>query len=192
MKRKLGSVQYMYPVPIVLIGTANDQGDVDFTEVGDCSVGGIKSPLITISLNDSYLSTKNILKTGGFSLNIPNTEMLSKTDFCGIYSGTTVDKSDLFEYILSDKKRVPIIESCPLNMECEVIKEFLIEKRHFFVGKVVETYINEEYVDEENGKIKISDLTVLDPIIYALDNNYYSIGRVIGKGYAEGKLLKKD
>ncbi len=39
------------------------------------------------------------------------------------------------------------------------------------------------------GKQHLADLTVLDPLIYALDNRYYKIGNPIGTGYQEGKAI---
>ena len=34
-------------------------------------------------------------------------------------------------------------------------------------------------------------MTKLDPIIYALDNRYYNIGKPIGIGYKESKELEE-
>jgi hypothetical protein len=35
-------------------------------------------------------------------------------------------------------------------------------------------------------------MTKLDPIIYALDNRYYRIGKPIGVGYKEGKGFQTE
>ena len=43
------------------------------------------------------------------------------------------------------------------------------------------------YLVEVDGKKQIAGLTHLDPILYALDNRYYSIGQPIGVGYKETK-----
>jgi hypothetical protein len=60
------------------------------------------------------------------------------------------------------------------------------------VGEVVEAHVDEELVSEEGGGWTVADLTTLDPILYALDNRYYSVGRTIGVGYAEGEGLRRE
>ena len=82
-----------------------------------------------------------------------------------------------------------MIEECPVNLECKVIKEFSILHRQVFVGDVVQAYVNKDLVIEREGRKQIVDMTTLDPIIYALDNRYYNIGRSIGVGYQESKKL---
>lgn len=57
-----------------------------------------------------------------------------------------------------------------------------IEHRQIFVGRVIETYMSEGYAQEGDGKPAVMDLTRLDPIIYTLDNRYYSVGKPIGRG----------
>ena len=85
-----------------------------------------------------------------------------------------------------------MIRECPVNLECKVIKEFSIEHREIFVGTVVESYVSKDFVDKNEENQKIIDMTKLDPIIYALDNNYYNIGKIIGKGYEENKKFRKN
>jgi flavin reductase (DIM6/NTAB) family NADH-FMN oxidoreductase RutF len=122
-----------------------------------------------------------------FSVNLPSTDMLAVTDYCGIVSGRDVDKAALFTSFYGELGTAPMIESCPVNLECRVIKDFAVEHRHIFVGRVVETYADEAYVVEREGRKGIADMRELDPIIYALDNRYYRIGEPIGVGYREGK-----
>jgi len=43
------------------------------------------------------------------------------------------------------------------------------------------------FIFESGGRNSIDDLTKLDPILYGLDNHYYSIGSQIGIGYQKAK-----
>jgi flavin reductase (DIM6/NTAB) family NADH-FMN oxidoreductase RutF len=83
-----------------------------------------------------------------------------------------------------------MIQECRVNLECRVAKEFCIEHRQIFVGEVVQAYVDEEFVTERDGRRMVADMTKLAPIIYALDNRYYRIGKPIGVGYREGKGLE--
>jgi flavin reductase (DIM6/NTAB) family NADH-FMN oxidoreductase RutF len=186
MKVQLGAFPLVYPIPIVLAG-ANVNGKPNYATLGDCGVMGINPPLVYVSLGQGHHTTKGILENETYSVNLPSTDMLAVTDYCGIVSGNDVDKSALFETFYGELETAPMIRECPVNLECRVIEEFSIQHRHVFVGQVVQTCVDEEFVTERDGRRVIADLTRLDPIIYALDNRYYRIGKPIGVGYREGK-----
>ena len=116
--------------------------------------------------------------------------MLSITDYCGTVSGSLIDKSTLFETFYGELSTAPMIQDCPVNLECKVIKEFCVQHRQIFVGEVVQTYIDPAFVSEVDGRKTVADMARLDPIIYALDNQYYKIGEPIGVGYQEAKKFK--
>ena len=115
--------------------------------------------------------------------------MLAETDYCGIVSGKDVDKAALFETFYGELGSAPMIQACPVNLECRVVKEFSIQHRQVFIGEVVQAYIDEQFVTQHGDRQAVADLTRLDPILYALDNRYYKIGDSIGIGYNEGKRL---
>jgi flavin reductase (DIM6/NTAB) family NADH-FMN oxidoreductase RutF len=188
-KVKFGKVALVYPIPIILAGAlVNNQPN--FETLGDVGIMGIKPPLVYISSGQDHYTNKGILEHGTFSINFPTTQLLEKTDYCGIASGNDVDKSNLFNIFYGDLKTAPMIRECPVNLECKVIKEFSIQHRQIFVGNVVQSYVNKDYVIKPEEGLNIADMIKLDPIIYSLDNHYYKIGKKIGIGYQEGKKVK--
>ena len=189
-KVKIGKYPIVYPVPIILAGAlVNDKPN--FETLGDVGIMGIDPAIVYISSGQSHYTNQGILDHGTYSINFPSSKLLEKTDYCGIVSGRDVDKSKLFNVFFGELRTAPLIDECPVNLECKVIKEFSIKHRQIFVGEVIQTYINEEYVMSIEGKHKIADMRKLDPIIYALDNQYYQIGKSIGIGYREGRKLKQ-
>jgi flavin reductase (DIM6/NTAB) family NADH-FMN oxidoreductase RutF len=189
-KVTFGAVPLVYPIPIVLAG-ANVDGRPNFATLGDCGVMGINPPLVYISSGRDHYTNKGILENGTYSVNFPSTGMLAVTDYCGIVSGSEVDKSTLFETFYGELGTAPMIVECPVNLECRVVKEFSIQHRQVFVGEVVQAHVDEAFVVEREGRRVIADMTQLDPIIYALDNRYYRIGEPIGVGYREGKDFQR-
>lgn len=185
-KVKLGTVPWVYPVPIVLAGASVD-GRPNFCTLGDCGIMGIRPPLVYVSLNETHLTTQGIVDTGVYSVNVPSTDMLAVTDYCGMVSGREVDKTVLFEVFYGELELAPMIHACPVNLECTVVHEFTIEHRHVFVGEVSQAYVSREYAVEHEGQWRVAQLADLDPIVYALDNHYYRVGESIGQGYREGK-----
>ena len=184
MKSEIGSIPYLYPIPIVLVGSFSGGKD-NFTEVGDVAIMGLNPPLMAISLNEKHYTTAGIKETGKFTINIPTAQMMKKVDYCGIYSGKDIDKNGLF-HLQETEYGINIIDECPVNIVCRAVKDFLIEHRHIFIGEVLKTFIDEKYLERDAGNKKIVGLDKLNPLIYALDNKYYTIGKQIGTGYKEG------
>jgi flavin reductase (DIM6/NTAB) family NADH-FMN oxidoreductase RutF len=190
-KEKIGAVPLVYPVPIALVG-AKVAGKPNFAEVGDVGILGIKPPYVMISLGEKAHTTSGILEHRVFSVNFPNTALMAKADYCGSHSGRDVDKSRLFTLFTDPEgiANLPMIEDCPVNLACEVVHHFTLEHRNIFAGKVIQCYVSDAYLVQKGDRKGIADLTQLDPLIYALDNQYYQIGEKIGQGYQEGKTLK--
>ena len=188
-KIKFGKVPLIYPIPIVLVG-ALVNNKPNFETIGDVGIMGIKPPIVYISSGQDHYTNIGILEHSHFSINFPSTKLLIKTDYCGTVSGRDIDKSELFDVFYGEVNVAPMIRECPVNIECKVIKEFFHLHRQIFVGEVVQTYVNEECIEESEGRRRIVDMTRLDPIIYALDNKYYKIGNVIGTGYKEAEKIR--
>jgi flavin reductase (DIM6/NTAB) family NADH-FMN oxidoreductase RutF len=88
-----------------------------------------------------------VLKSNIFSVNIPSIDNVIKADYCGIISGAKEDKSEIFKTFYG-KTNAPMIEECPVNIECKVIKQFVLNGMEIFIGEVVNSYINEEWTAE--------------------------------------------
>ncbi|MCW3981217.1 MAG: flavin reductase family protein [Candidatus Bathyarchaeota archaeon] len=188
-KVKFGKIPIVYPIPIVLAG-ALVHNKSSFETLGDVGIMGINPAIVYISSGKDHYTNLGILEHGTFSINFPQTELLTRADYCGTVSGHDVDKSQLFDIFFGELKTAPMIQECRVNLECKVIKEFCIEHRQVFVGEVAQAYVNEEFVIYRQKRPGIADMRRLDPIIYALDNRYYRIGEPIGVGYEESKKLQ--
>jgi hypothetical protein len=64
-----------------------------------------------------------------------------------------------------------------------------VEHRRIFIADVVQAHVDERFVTMVDGKASVAPLTALRPILYALDNGYYSVGERIGTGYESGRAL---
>ncbi|HPH11315.1 MAG TPA: flavin reductase family protein [Thermotogota bacterium] len=178
-KEMVGPIAFVYPIPIVLIGSMV-AGKANFAEIGDCALAGINPALVVVSINENHYTTFGIREHRCFSLNFPTTQRLKAVDYCGNHSGKEVDKSTLFEIEPGQNPLCPLIDEFPVNLECEVIHDHQIEHRHLYVAKVTQTHIAKNLISREKGKIHFPDLRMLDPILYGLDNAYYTVGEKIG------------
>lgn len=183
MKKKVGAKNFYYPTLTVLVG-ANVNGRPNYEAIAWGGILGMKH--IYIASNTVHYSNAGIKENKSFSVNIPSASLVKKTDFCGIYSGKNNDKSSIFKNFYGELGTAPMIEECSINMECELSETFIIEDHEVFIGRIKETYCNEEYMI--NGKI---DLKKVNPLLFSFhDSSYWSLGESIAKSWSIGKKEK--
>ena len=181
-KIKLGAYPYIYPMPTVIVGTLVD-GKPNFVTISYVGIVQHTPPMASVTLINSHYSNQGIKENKTFSINIPNTRLLAKTDFLGMNSGNAVDKAALFNVFYGELKSAPLISETPINLECKLVDVVdLKNNSEIFIGEIVETYSSKEYIRKGYPYLKR-----LDPILFSINSNsYYKIGRRIGKAWQEG------
>lgn len=189
MKKDLGVLQAVYPMPVLMIATYDENGKVD---VMNAAWGNICAPdKIALFISEPHKTTKNIRQVKAFTVSIADAAHIKEADFFGIASGNNME--DKFERTgftarKSDKVNAPIIEEFPLVMECELAEIVETEHLHAVVGKIVNVAA-EESVLSENGKVDPAKLNAV-----AFDNfqaGYYAMGEKIAQAWDAGKELMK-
>jgi flavin reductase (DIM6/NTAB) family NADH-FMN oxidoreductase RutF len=175
-----------YPLPITIVG-ATVEGKPNFLTIGFFSILSHLPPTVSVSLYKDHYTVKGIKESGAFSVNIPSTNMVEITDYCGIVSGRKVDKSNLFKSFYGQLNTVPMIEECLLNFECKLFRTVEIGNNLIFLGEVVSMYANEEVMSEDSPDIKAIDPLVLFGSVY----HSWKFGPEIAGAYSIGKKLKK-
>lgn len=187
MKKDLGILQAVYPMPVLMIATYDENGKVD---VMNAAWGNISAPdRIALFIGEAHKTTKNIRAVKAFTVSLADTAHIDEADFFGIASGNTME--DKFERTgftarKSDKVNAPVIEEFPLVMECELAEIVETEYLHAVVGKIVNVAAEESVLDED-GKVDPSKLNAL-----AFDNfkhGYYRMGDQEGLAWSNGKKL---
>jgi flavin reductase (DIM6/NTAB) family NADH-FMN oxidoreductase RutF len=180
-KTKLGPSTIMFPYPTVLVG-ATVNGKPNYMTASWVGIACSSPPAISVAIRPERYTYKGVTEHGTFSINIPGSNLAEKTDFCGIYSGRDNNKTDLFNTFYGKLDTVPMIEECPLNLECKVIHTVEIGTHTLFIGEIMETHGNEDCLT--NGK---PDIQKIDPIIYATGTRqYHKVGDEIGRAYKIG------
>ena len=183
MKVKLGAKNCLYPMPTTLVG-ANVNGKPNYITIAH--VGIMDHGSISLSMNKAHYTNAGIKENGTFSVNIPSVDMVKETDYCGLVSGKRTDKSQLFEHFYGELKTAPMIRECPINMECRLIQTVDFPRHDVFVGEIVETYCDEQYLTDG-----IVDLTQVQPILFAMnDRGYWKLGERFARAWSIGKELK--
>lgn len=184
-KISIGTNVFVYPMPVVLVGV-NADDRANFMAVGWITRVNGSPPMIAIGINKSHYSTDFIKKNKAFSINYPNQGLLEKTDYCGIVSGKSEDKSRLFKVFYGSLK-VPMINECTLSLECKLVNFVDLPTHTLFVGEIIGSYTEERYM--KDGKL---DVKLMNPLLLTMpDNNYWTMGENTGKAWHDGLTLKR-
>jgi flavin reductase (DIM6/NTAB) family NADH-FMN oxidoreductase RutF len=185
-KLEIGQNACLYPMPIVLVGTVVG-GKANFMTAAWINRVNFKPPLIAVALGKSHYSQEGILENKSFSINIPGRSMVEVTDYCGLVSGKTIDKSELFELFYGTIATAPMIGECPLNMECALVQTVELPSNYLFIGEIAGAYCEERFMTD--GK---PDIKKMDPLVLTVpDNRYWSVGDCVGNAWSIGKRLKR-
>lgn len=109
--------------------------------------------------------------------------MIQKTDYCGLISGKTTDKSQLFSSFYDGLGKAPMISECPMNFLCKVVQTVPVCGFEVFFGEIVSTFVNKQCLTDGNP-----DPSKINPTLL-MGFNYYSLGESVGGVYKEGKKI---
>ncbi len=185
MRKNFGSKTWLYPMPVLIIGTYDENG---VPNAMNAAWGGVyDTDQVMVCLADDHKTTENIKKTGAFTVSFATVSNVVPSDYVGIVSANNVpDKFARagFHATRSEYVNAPIIDELPMTVECKLIK---FNEDGICVGEIVNVSVDESILDE-NGKV---DAKKLDPIIYdGATHAYWSFGEKIGKAFSEGKKIK--
>lgn len=184
MKKELGTVASLYPMPVTIVG-ANVGGKPNFLVIAH--VGILDYSHISLSMGKMHYTNPGIKENGTFSVNIPSIQMVKETDYCGMVSGRKTDKGALFETFYGKLESAPMIEECPINMECRLINTIDMPNHDVFVGEVAETYCDEGCLSDD---AKNPDFAKVAPILFvSRDPSYFRLGERFALAYNVGKEL---
>ncbi len=175
----------MYPMPVTLLGV-NVGGRPNFMTLGWVSRVNANPPMIGCGVGKHHYTNKGILENKTFSINIPSVEMMEKTDYCGLVSGKSTDKSGLFDIFYGDLKSAPMISECPLSIECRLVNTVENPTNNFYIGEIIASYTEEKYLADGHPDIKL-----INPLLLTMpDNRYWDVGSCTGAAWKAGKNLK--
>ena len=186
MRKNLKPKAYIYPLPVLIIGTYDENGTPNAMNAAWGTV--CDTAQVSICLSATHKTVKNLLKTKAFTLAIADSKNVIPADYVGVVSandvpnklaktGWTITKSEFVN--------APIIEELPLVLECKLVS--YDTETEICIGEVVNVSVDDSILDAK-GKI---DLTKFKPICYDTDGHgYYTLSETVGQAFFDGKKLK--
>ena len=194
-KITMGPQTLIYPMPVLLVG-ANVDGKPDFMPAAWGGIANSEPPMISVAIRPHRHTFKGITQNMTFSVNIPSIDIVRETDYCGVTSGSKVDKVKVckFDVFYGKLSSAPMVEQCPINLECKVVHILDLGCHFLFIGRIEETHISEDCLTK--GK---PDYKKIKPFIYAREpaRQYLALGKTVAKAHnigleLTGKTRRKD
>lgn len=174
--------------PVFLIG-ANVDDRPNFMTVGACGVANLEPPMISVALRHERYTLKGIRQNMTFSVNVPSTELVKETDYCGLVSGSDVNKAEAcqFKVMYGKLNTAPLVEQYPVNMECSVAHILNLESHALIIGMIEETYVLEACLT--NGKPDVNKIKAFISTAEP-ERRYLALGQFIAQSHSVGRELK--
>ncbi len=185
MRKNFGAKPILYPQPVFIIGSYDENGTPDAM---NAAWGGIsESNEISMCLSAGHKTVKNILKTKAFTVSMATLDTMVACDYVGIVSGNKesnkIEKAG-FNAVKSEFVNAPLFKELPMAVECKLIS--YDEESCRMVGEIINVCAEESILTD--GKI---DPMKLKPITFdGMNNAYYVLGEKVGNAFSDGAALK--
>lgn len=186
-RKSLLPTTMLFPTPVVLVTSVNEAGKPNVVTLAWVGVINSEPPMVGISIRPERYSYACIKGLKEFVVNLPSEKIVRKVDACGILSGKETDKffSTGLKPLPAEKVKPPLIDECPVQLECQVKQIIPLGSHDLFLGQIVALHVKEE-VQKEKGRI---DITKALPFVYCPGaHEYWNLGKCIGHyGFTKGK-----
>lgn len=187
MRVKLHQTEGIFPMPVLMIATYNENGTVN---VMNAAWGTMQDKnYVALVLAESHKTVENIKKHNAFTISIADAAHVKEADYFGVVSGnTTPDKFSKSGLTASKAELVdaPVINEFPICLECEFVEYQDNKYGCGVIGKVVNITADEKVM--HNGKI---DMSLVGAIAFdPYTHGYYKVNERIGEAFKDGLPLK--
>ena len=185
MRKNFGTKSWLYPLPVLIIGTYDENG---VPNAMNAAWGGLyDAESVVLCLSASHKTTKNIQLRGAFTVSFADASHVIPADYVGMVSANNepekMEKSG-FHTTSSEFLDAPVMDELPVALECKVLK---VNEDGNIIGQIVNVSIDENVLNSE-GKL---DMGKFRPIAFEPANNgYHVLGERVGNAFSDGGKLK--
>ena len=187
MKKQITTTEAIFPMPVLMVATFNEDGTVD---VMNAAWGTMLSrDMVALNLTETHNTVKNIKARKGFTVSIADAKHIVEADYFGMVSGGKVKdkfaKSGM-TFTKSERVDAPVINEFPIVLECEFVEYQSDETGLGVIGKVVAVSADEEILKDGKVDIDLLGAIAFDPYTHG----YYKVSGRVGEAFRDGAKLK--
>lgn len=187
MRQQIKTTEAIFPMPVLLISTFNEDGSVD---VMNAAWGTMLSrDMVALNLTETHRTVQNIKTRKGFVVHIADAKHVVEADFFGVVSGSKDPdkfKKSGMTFVKSELVDAPVINELPIAMECEFVEYQSDDTGMGVIGKVLRTSVEEAHL--KDGKVDIDSLEAITFDPYTL--GYYKVSGRVGDAFKDGLKLR--
>ena len=187
MRTKLNITEGIFPMPVLMIATYNEDGSVN---VMNAAWGTMQErDTVALNLTESHKTVQNIKARKAFTVSIADADHVTEADYFGVASGNQV--ADKFARsgltaVKAETVDAPVINDFPLCLECEFIEYQDNEYGCGVIGKVVNVTADERVMKDGKPDISLVNAIAFDPYTHG----YYKVSERVGEAFKDGLKLK--
>lgn len=184
MRKNFGTKSWFYPLPVLIVGTYNEDGTADAM---NAAWGGLyDADKVILCLSAGHRTTKNIQARGAFTVSFADAAHVVPSDYVGMVSANSepqkIAKSG-FHTVKSGFVDAPLIDELPVALECQLLK---VNEDGNIIGRIVNVSADESVLTD--GSI---DLAKFRPLSFEpVHNRYHVLGEAVGHAFQDGTALK--
>lgn len=185
MRKNFGSKPWVYPLPVLIIGTYDENGNANAM---NAAWGGLyDGNMIELCLSAGHKTTQNIKVKKAFTVSFADAEHVAACDYVGLASANnTPDKMTKAGFTTQKSEFVdaPVICELPMALDCKLVK---ITEDGNIIGEIVNVNADERILGED-GLVDAAKLRAItfDPV----HNAYLVLGEKVGNAFSDGNALK--
>lgn len=160
MRKNFGAKPWVYPQPVLMIGTYDENGTPNLMNAAWGGQYGANTVMLCLS---SHKTTDNIRLKGAFTVSFATAATVIPCDYVGIVSANKEpDKVKKAGFTTTKSKNVdaPIINELPLTLECKLVK---FNEDGVVIGEIINVCADENILTDGNVDYKKLDAIIFDP-----------------------------
>lgn len=187
MRQKLNITEGIFPMPVLMVATYNDDGSVN---VMNAAWGTMQERgNVALNLTETHKTVQNIKNRKAFTVSIADADHVVEADYFGVVSGNKEAKKFEKSGLTASKAEsvdAPVINEFPLCLECEFI-EFQDDTYGIgVIGKVVNVTADERVMRDGIVDVSLVNAIAFDPYTHG----YYRVAERVGEAFKDGLKLK--
>ena len=183
MRKNFGKKPWVYPQPVLMIGTYDENGTPNLMNAAWGGQYGASTVMLCLG---SHKTTDNIKLKGAFTVSFATAGTVIPCDYVGIVSANNEPnklKKAGFTVVKSEFVDAPIINELPLTLECKLLK---FNEDGNVIGEIINVSADESILTDDNVDYKKLDAIIFDPTAAA----YIRLGEKVGNAFKDGAKLK--
>jgi len=188
MKISLGAKTLLFPTPVLMVGTYDQDGKPNLMNAAWGGICNSQPPSVAVSLRKATYSHACIVARNAFTIGIACEAKMAEADYIGIASGRNGNKfaATGLTPIRSELVDAPYAQEFPLVLECRLLHVFELGLHTQFIGEIVDVKADSEVLGDDG----LPDILKIKPLIYDTGHKgYYGVGQYLGQAFSVGKAL---